>query len=693
MSRTTRLALVAVIPILILLLPVLAFAADRSAHDGEVWRNVSAGSVQLGGLSEADAMVALRAEEASLAIEPVRIVVEGSEFSVPPSTLGLALPAREIVDEAMVQRRGGGFFAEFQAWFRSFTDDRQLGLRVSLDPEAVSEVLRDIEGRAVDAPAFEGGLIVTDGVASAQYPRTGLAVDRDGALPILLDAATGVGPRRVELSLAVVDPVLTSADIDAAVTEANTLMREPVTLTSRDPEVSVVFTPEELGNALRFAVDDTAAPRLDLWLDVDTIDDYLKPHRSAIERDPVDASFLINSDETVTIVPSRSGTVVDAELVAAALYDIALGPADSGPLPIAEGAAPDFTSDDAVAMGTISKVSSFTTFHPTGEPRVVNIQTMAKAIDGAVVWPGDSFSINTYVGQRTIEKGYVPAPMILNGELVDDVGGGVSQFATTFYNAVFFGCYEDVTHTPHSRYISRYPEGREATISWGGPELIFRNNSDAVVIIDTAFTAGSITVTFYGNNGGLDCEASLSDRFDFREPGVEYEADPTRAPGSPTTIQSGTQGWSVTVTRTIIHPDGSTEEEKDTHAYQPIPQIIQAHPCDIPQGEPGHTGEPCPLLVPSVIGMTQADAIATLEASGFSLVVSAPVEVAESAAGLVALQSPDGGSYASAGATVSVAMGVYTAPPTTTTTTTAPPPTTTTTTTSMPPDEGSGSGG
>ena len=76
-----------------------------------------------------------------------------------------------------------------------------------------------------------------------------------------------------------------------------------------------------------------------------------------------------------------------------------------------------------------------------------------------------------------------------------NVGGGTSQFATTFYNAVFFGCYEDVEHQPHSLYFSRYPYVREATLGFPAPDVKFRNDSDAPVFIDTSYTGGSITVT------------------------------------------------------------------------------------------------------------------------------------------------------------------------------------------------------
>ena len=186
---------------------------------------------------------------------------------------------------------------------------------------------------------------------------------------------------------------------------------------------------------------------------------------------------------------------------------------------------------------------------------------MADAVDGTVVWPGETFSLNEHVGQRTTEKGYVPAPMILRGELVDDVGGGVSQFATTFYNAVFFGCYEDVEHTPHSYYFSRYPEGREATISWTFPDLKFRNDTNAVVVIDTSYTSSSITVSFLGNNGGRTCESRTSERFNPTEPAVEYVSDGGLNPGTEIVDQSGWGGFSVTITRIMTTPDGEVIEQ------------------------------------------------------------------------------------------------------------------------------------
>ena len=166
-------------------------------------------------------------------------------------------------------------------------------------------------------------------------------------------------------------------------------------------------------------------------------------------------------------------------------------------------------------MGPFGEVSSFTTYHPCCKNRVKNIQLLADEVGGALVLPGEEFSINERAGKRTTAEGYVRAGAIINGKIYCcdssiNIGGGTSQFATTFYNAVFFGCYEDILHQPHSLYFSRYPYVREATLGFPLPDVRFRNYSDAVVYIHTEYTGGSVTVTFYGNNGGRTCTSERS---------------------------------------------------------------------------------------------------------------------------------------------------------------------------------------
>jgi vancomycin resistance protein YoaR len=207
---------------------------------------------------------------------------------------------------------------------------------------------------------------------------------------------------------------------------------------------------------------------------------------------------------------------------------------------------------------------------------------MADLVDGVIVMPGESFSLNEHVGERTVENGFVEAPMILRGEFVPAVGGGVSQFATTLFNAIFFGGYEDVSHQPHSYYFTRYPEGREATVSYPNPELIFRNDTSAAVLIRTKYTDESITVAFFGDNGGRRVTDALSPRRSFRSPATEYVTDAGQAPGTEVVLDGGSVGWTVTVTRTIAYPDGSEKTEEWDWTYRPQPRRVRVHPCNVP---------------------------------------------------------------------------------------------------------------
>lgn len=191
-------------------------------------------------------------------------------------------------------------------------------------------------------------------------------------------------------------------------------------------------------------------------------------------------------------------------------------------------------------------IGEFTTYHKCCESRVTNIHLIADAADGAVVQPGDTWSLNEHVGQRTEAKGYVPAGAINGGELVAEVGGGTSQFATTLYNAIFFAGLEDVYHRPHSIYFGRYPLGREATLGWTLPDVVFRNDTDYPVTIETSYTDTSITVQLVGANGRREVATTTT--------------------GSATT--SG--GGSATVTRTIYFQDGTSTFEKWTHYYNPM---------------------------------------------------------------------------------------------------------------------------
>ena len=169
---------------------------------------------------------------------------------------------------------------------------------------------------------------------------------------------------------------------------------------------------------------------------------------------------------------------------------------------------------------------------------------MADLVRGAVIPPGGSFSINGHVGERTAEKGFVGAGAIRDGKHVTEIGGGVSQFATTMFNAVYFAGLQIDASQAHSEYFDRYPRGREATMGFPAPDLAFTNNTPYGIMIWTSYTDTSLTVTLYST---------------------------PHARGEQTAIVEGRSGNCaiVTTTRTITYPDGKTATDKFRATYRP----------------------------------------------------------------------------------------------------------------------------
>ncbi|HEX2062814.1 MAG TPA: VanW family protein, partial [Acidimicrobiales bacterium] len=158
---------------------------------------------------------------------------------------------------------------------------------------------------------------------------------------------------------------------------------------------------------------------------------------------------------------------------------------------------PRRTVEEARALGIKEPVAAFTTNHAPNQPRVRNIHRIADMLRGRLIEPGQTLSVNDAVGRRTVDKGFVVDAVIEDGKFEEEVGGGISQFATTLFNAAFFAGLEFPEYQSHSIYISRYPYGREATLSYPRPDLKLRNPSPHGVLLWPTYTGSSITVTLY----------------------------------------------------------------------------------------------------------------------------------------------------------------------------------------------------
>lgn len=578
------------------------FGAFRLLGSGSVLGDVRVLDAELGGLSEEAASERLSRLEEEIAGTQLLADVDGTVTDVVGEQVGPRIDPG-VVDTAMEVGRRGGILAEFGWWIDSLFDDPvRLDPGLTIDPERADQLFEAWNRDLIGMPPFPGAIEVVDGRATARYPEVGVAVDREEATRLLTEGLADRTSEVIAIPTVRTIPLTTEADLDSAAALANVWIGNAITLTAPSGDVDVVFTSADLANALRSDVDLDGT--ITLGFDEAVIDSILLNQRDSLEAAPVDARLEIDGYD-VLVVPGRNGTLIDSSATVATLEELAPTSTRRGPLPVEEGAEPEVTTADLEALGIEHMVVQFTTYHDCCQARVTNIQLIADEIDGAIVLPGEVFGINDHVGERTAEKGYLDAGSIVRGELVESVGGGISQFATTLYNTVFWGGYEDVRHKPHSFYFSRYPEGIESTVSYPAPEMSFRNDTDSALLLKTAYTDTSITVRIFGENdgriiagahrngntsfeivaeGGADARvvrASVSERTDFTEPDIEYRPNPEVAPGSQNETQRPRQGWTVVVTRTIEHR-GSETQQTWTVRYLPQRQILEVHPCEVP---------------------------------------------------------------------------------------------------------------
>jgi vancomycin resistance protein YoaR len=193
---------------------------------------------------------------------------------------------------------------------------------------------------------------------------------------------------------------------------------------------------------------------------------------------------------------------------------------------------------------------------------------MAEYIDGTIVAPGQEFSFNDRVGPRTVERGFREGQMIIGSLLLPSIGGGVCQTATTLFNNAFELGLPIVERHNHSFYISHYPMGRDATVSWGGPDFAFKNDLKTGILIKTRYTDSTLTFSFYGTEPGRRVVATTGERVNWRSPQTTYALDPYAPRGSVRTVSGSNQsGFDVTVTRKVFEDGKLKRRDAFTSAY------------------------------------------------------------------------------------------------------------------------------
>lgn len=533
------------------LLVVVPVVTAVSTYARDVDRGVHVLGVDLGAHSRADAVRLLRDRLRERVAAPVAVRVGTTAATVDPAAVGLVLDVEATVERA-VRATPGPF-----AWLHGGITVEPV---VRADPARLYEALMAHLGAQGDAPVLPAVRFDRQRPV-AVYPVSGRGIDRHRVGAILSAAWL----RRGTVEFPVVDlvPRSTKADVDRLLAElATPAVAAPLVVVTPRGEVTVPATAIAAALKLESDADGLIQPSLDTAALRKAVPAFAK-----VEVAATDATFTVQDGRPV-VKPQVDGE--QADLVAATPAILAALRTSATPRRVEVGltAKPAAVSSAQLgALGVREQVSTFTTKFVAGQPRVVNIRTMAEALRGAVVLPGQTFSLNGHVGPRTHAKGYVDAPGIEDGKIKNSPGGGVSQVATTLFNAVFHAGLQDVEHRPHTYYFDRYPAVIEATVVYPSLDLRFRNDSPTGILIDTATTDTSVTVTLYGTRR-WDVTAEYGPRTKVVQPPTTYLREPDCNP------TDGLPGFTQEAFRVFKQDGKEVRRERFTWRYDPEPHFI-----------------------------------------------------------------------------------------------------------------------
>jgi vancomycin resistance protein YoaR len=563
-SAFVSLAILAGIFALVGVLLGLAFAGSRT----ELAEGTEIAGIDVGGLTEREAVALLDERFDKVAAKPIEFVADDGSFTYAANQLGVEPDWRGAV--AAAGRQGGGF-GPIRGFRRIHTRffGAEILPRVAVSDAALEFALEKIE-KATNREATSAALVRRGLRVEVVEERSGRRLQHEPAARVVV-RALGSLERAAEataLPVAVAAPAVTSKMLAAPARRARIALSAPVVLRSdkrqwRVPRrriAELLVLPSD--GARRLTIGGPGAA------------DYFDALSDRVGNPPRDAGFSVSGD-AIQVVPSRNGTKLDVRRTSSALLRAATSPANRVANVSIVRAVPERTTKEALAMGIDTRMASYKTYNSGTWDRITNLRLGVMHLDDTLVPPGGTFSLNDAIGERTEERGFRSAPVIIGTRYEEEVGGGTSQVATTVFNAAWEAGLDITERNPHSLYISRYQLGRDATVYWPSLDLKFVNDTENWVLVKGFPESDGITVSIYGgerrrvesSDGSMTVTGSAP---------VKRVKDRTLPVGETVVEEEGSSPSRTTVTRTIYAPDGSLiDEETWNTSYKGETRIIR----------------------------------------------------------------------------------------------------------------------
>ncbi len=463
-----------------------AWVVDDVVNGTDIRRGTHVAGFDVGGLDRDQATEVIEELSEAVATTTIDLQLGDRTVSFNASALGVSLDSSATVAAAAAGQPA--VVARPAVWLSDFFTDRNVAPVITVDAGRMAAAMTATDTvRGPPRIALDNG--VFEPVLATEVP-----VPDYNRLAEILSAAVSADP-----GAGLRAPVPTSGTVIPGVEPARSLARRANQITADGARIRLqgtepIFTIDP--DVLRELVVVRDGPPAHLGLDSDRVDSTLSRLLAAISTKGTPATFALDEDGSVEIIGGEAGSTCCGPGAAEVLFDGLVSgrsviEVPASPRPHPQG------REWAASLGVEEVVGKFTTRFVAGQSRVRNIARISELTRGVLIAPGQQFSVNDFIGPRTRAKGFVTAGVIYRGVFVNDVGGGISQYATTLFNAAFFAGLDFVNYQSHSIYISRYPYGREATLSYPEPDLVIENNTPYTVMLWPTTTDSSITVLLY----------------------------------------------------------------------------------------------------------------------------------------------------------------------------------------------------
>jgi vancomycin resistance protein YoaR len=564
LSSTTAIAIVAGVGIFLAILVGLAFAGSRS----ELAAGTQVAGVDVGGLTKREALAKLDALFERSSDDPVEFVAGAQSYRFAANQL--AVQPNWDAAVAAAGRAGDGFgplrgFRRIRA--RVFGAEVLPQLTVS---NAALEYALDQVGDDVNR-APKSAALVRRGVRIEVVPeRMGARLDRDAAAEVIVRTLGQVErmPGATALPVRVTAPPVSAEMLAGPAERARVAVSGPLVVRAAGRSFRVPrWRVAELlslpsGGATKLAIGGAAAEA------------YFRRLSDRVGRPAQDARFAVYG-EAVQVVPARTGLELNVPQAASAILQAATRPTNRVARLAIARAAPDRTTAEALAMGIDRRMSSYKTYYSGTADRITNLQLGVSALDGTLVSPGGTFSLNDAIGERTVDRGFRSAPVIIGNEYAEEIGGGTSQVATTAFNAAWEAGLRITERHPHSLYISRYQLGRDATVYWPSLDLKFVNDTEKWMLVKGFAEGDGISIAIYGGESRR-IESSATPLVATGPVPVKRIDDPKLAKGKRVVEQEGTAPTRTSATREIYGANGKLiRSETWTTSYEGEDRVVR----------------------------------------------------------------------------------------------------------------------